>query len=109
MPQYMLQFSYTGETWAALTQKPVDRTKAIQSLAETLGGNLVSFHYTMGEFDGQVIMDAPNDVTAMAIVIRAIGAGHLRSTKTTRLYTTQEATRAMKKAAGASYAAPSAK
>ncbi|HVT01759.1 MAG TPA: hypothetical protein VHL58_00110 [Thermoanaerobaculia bacterium] len=57
----------------------------------------------------QVIMEAPSDVIAMAIVIRAIGAGHLRSTKTTRLYTAQEATRAMKKAGGASYAASSVK
>src|SRR5512141_362255 len=103
MPQYMLQFAYTSEAWAALSQKPVDRTKLVASLATSLGGKLISFHYTMGEYDGHIIFEAPNDVVAMAIVMRAISPGHLRATKTTRLYTPQEAMRAMKKAGAGTY------
>lgn len=48
MPQYMLQFAYTSEAWGALSRKPVDRTKTVESLAESLGGKLISLHYTMG-------------------------------------------------------------
>lgn len=106
MPQYMLQFAYTSEAWAALSKKPVDRTKTVEALAESLGGKLISLHYTMGEYDGHAILEAPNDMTAMAFAIRAIGPGHLRATKTTRLYTPQEALKAMKKAGADTFAAP---
>jgi uncharacterized protein with GYD domain len=109
MPQYMLQFAYTSDAWAALSRKPVDRSKAIESLAESLGGKLISLHYTMGDYDGHAMLEAPNDVVAMAIVIRAIGPGHLRSTKTTRLFTPQEAMKAMKKAGEGTYTAPAGK
>lgn len=109
MPQYMLQFAYTSEAWGALSRKPVDRTKGIESLAESLGGKLISLHYTMGDYDGQAVLEASNDVTAMAMVIRAIGPGHLRATKTTRLFTPQEAMKAMKKAGEGTYRAPADK
>ena len=109
MPQYMLQFAYTSEAWAALSRKPVDRTKGIQTMAESLGGKLISLSYTMGEYDGHAILEAPNDVTAMAMVIRAIGPGHVRASKTTRLFTPQEAMKAMKKAGQGTYQAPSGK
>ena len=106
MPQYMLQFAYTAQTWASLTKNPVDRSDAIRGLAEKLGGRFVSLAYTMGEFDGIVTVDAPDDITAMSIIVAAIGPGHLRSTKTTRLYTPQEMLQVMKKAGGVKYSAP---
>ena len=106
MPQYMLQFAYTSDAWASMNRQPVDRTETIQALAKSLGGNLASLHYTMGEYDGLLIAELPDDVTAMAFVLRAIGAGHVRATKTTRLYSAQDAMAAMKKAGEGSYAAP---
>jgi uncharacterized protein with GYD domain len=106
MPQYMLHFAYTSQTWAALTKNPVDRTEGIRTLAEKMGGRLGGLYYTMGDFDGVVMMEAPDDITAMGIVLAAIGPGHLRSTSTTRLYTPQEMIQAMKKAGGQKYAAP---
>ncbi|HEV8660777.1 MAG TPA: GYD domain-containing protein [Thermoanaerobaculia bacterium] len=106
MPQYMLQFAYKPETWAALTKNPVDRSDAIRGLAENLGGRFVSLNYTMGEYDGVVVVDAPDDVTALSVVLAAIGPGHVRSTKTARLYTPQEMMQAMKKAGGVKYTAP---
>jgi len=107
MPQYMTQFAYTAQAWAALAQKPVDRSEGLRALAEKVGRRLVSLHYTMGEYDGVVVVEAPDDTTVMAIIIGAIAPGHLKATRTTRLYTPAEAMEAMRKAGGANYQAPS--
>ncbi|MSR35403.1 MAG: GYD domain-containing protein [Gemmatimonadetes bacterium] len=106
MAQYMLQFSYTVEAWAALGRKPADRSRPLGALAAKLGGKLLSMHYTMGEFDGVAMVEARDDRTAMAIVMAAIAPGHVRETRTTRLYTVKETIAALKKSGGAAYAAP---
>ena len=107
MPQYMFQFSYTSEAWATMMRNPVDRTATIQALATSLGGTFGSLAYTMGEYDGFVIADLPDDVTAMSFILRAVGPGHVKATKTTRLFTAQEAMAAMKKAGQETYSGPS--
>jgi uncharacterized protein with GYD domain len=106
MPQYMLQFSYTADAWAALTTNPVDRSPGIAAVSKKLGGKFVSLHYTMGEYDGVGIVEAPDDTTAIALVLAVGAPGHLRHTKTTRLYTPAEMIGSLKKAQGAGYKAP---
>jgi uncharacterized protein with GYD domain len=106
MPRYMLQFAYTSEAWSSMIRKPVDRTKTIQALASSLGGEMIDLYYTSGEFDGFVIAELPNDVAAMSFILRAIGAGHVKATKTTRLMTAREAKAAMAKASEEAYSGP---
>jgi uncharacterized protein with GYD domain len=106
MPQYMLQASYTAEALAALTKSPEDRTEGLRALAKKMGGKLVSLHFTMGDTDVVVVIEAPDDTAATAIALAAIAPGHLKSTRTTRLYTAAEMLTALKKAQGAGYKAP---
>jgi uncharacterized protein with GYD domain len=105
MALYMTQFSYTPEAWAAL-RNPVDRSEALGRLAEQLGGKLVSLYYAFGDYDGVFIGEAPDDATAAAIVLAAVSPGHVKSTKTTRLLTVEEAMEAMRKAGSVTYRAP---
>jgi len=58
MPLYMTQVGYTSEAVAALTQNPEDRSEAFGRLAETMGGRLVSFYNSFGEYDSVVIYEA---------------------------------------------------
>ena len=106
MAQYMLQFSYTSDAWAALGRKPADRSKPLAALATKLGAKLISLHYTMGDWDGVAIIEARHDKTALAVVMAALAPGHVRATKTTRLYTVKETMAALRKAGGAGYTAP---
>ena len=106
MPQYMLQYAYTHETWAALTANPVDRSEAVRALAQKFDGRMIDLFYTMGEYDGVVIVELPDDTTAMAFVLAATAPGHLRATKTTRLMPPEEAMQAMHKARGIGFTAP---
>jgi uncharacterized protein with GYD domain len=102
----MSQFSYTAETWAALAKNPVDRREAIGALATKLGGRLVELYYTFGEYDGFVLSDMPDDVSAAAVAIAAVTPGHVRSIKTTRVLTVEETMEALRKAGSVTYQAP---
>jgi uncharacterized protein with GYD domain len=106
MPLYMTQFAYTSETWAALTQKPTNRGEAFSGLAETMGGRLLTFYNSFGEYDGLVIYEAPDESTAAAIVLAATSPGHLSRVKTTVLLSAEEGMEAMRKAGGATYRRP---
>jgi uncharacterized protein with GYD domain len=107
MPLYMVQFAYTAEAWAALAKQPQSRAQGVGDLARKLGGRLVDLYYCFGEYDGVVLLEMPDDSTATAFVIAAVGPGHIKSSRTTRLMTVDETTEAMKKAGQASYAPPS--
>jgi uncharacterized protein with GYD domain len=106
MPLYMSQFAYTSEAWAALAQNPEDRSEPIRGLAEAMGGRLIAFYNTFGEYDGLAIFEAPDEGTAAAVAIAAITPGHLKSFKTTLLLTAEQGVEAMRKAGEATFRAP---
>ncbi|HYL80687.1 MAG TPA: GYD domain-containing protein [Candidatus Acidoferrum sp.] len=95
MSLYMYQFKYTPAAWAAFAKKPEDRRAVVDDLLRKLGGKLVCAYYTFGEWDGLVIYEAPNEITAMAAIVKIITPGHIVATKTTVLFTTDDAIKAM--------------
>ncbi len=107
MPLYLLQFTYTSEAWAKMVNNPQDREKSIRQLAERLDSKIVGFYYTHGEYDGIVILEAPDDESANALVFAGTTAGHIKSTKTSRLYTMEEILSTLKKAHDINFSAPS--
>jgi len=107
MALYMIQGTYTAEAWATMTKNPQDRSIPIRELAQKLGGRLVDIYYCFGEYDVVVLVEAPDDVSASAIVLAAISPGHLKAIKTTKLLTVEETMEAMRKAGSVTYPAPS--
>ena len=106
MPLYMTQFAYTSEAWKALVKKPEDRGKVFGELIEKMGGSLVSMYYCMGEYDGMVIYEAPDETTAAATVLSAVSPGHLKTTKTPVLLSLEGTLKAMNKANAEAYPGP---
>lgn len=106
MPHYMVQFTYSAESLRALAQKPEDRTAAAEALVKQMGGRLVGFYYHFGEYDGTLIAELPDDIAASAAAVAAVGSGGFRSTKTTRLFSAQEAAEAFAKASKSTYQSP---
>jgi uncharacterized protein with GYD domain len=106
MPQYMLQFSYSQESWVAMMKKPEDRTAAVEAIAKSLGGRLVGLYYHFGEYDGTAIIEAADDTTANAAVLSVVASGALKASRTTRLYSPKELVEALGKAAKAMYRSP---
>jgi uncharacterized protein with GYD domain len=106
MPLYMSQFSLTSEAWAALAQNPEDRTVAVRNLADSLGARLISYYYSFGEYDGLIIIEAPDESIAAAMVVAAVSAGHIRASKTTTLLSVEDGMEVMRKAGVASFRRP---
>jgi uncharacterized protein with GYD domain len=106
MALYMAQFAYTSEAWTAFTKNPEDRTAAVQALAQKLGCRLEALYYSFGEYDGFVILEAPDEATVTAFLLAAMAPGHIRATKTTVLMRAGAVVEAMKKAGGVAYKGP---
>jgi len=106
MQAYLAQFTYTPDAWKALAVHPSDRREVLREEAAKLGINLVTFSYCLGDYDGVVVFEAPDESSAEALMIAAVAAGHLGTHKTTRLLTVEEVLAAMGLAGSLGYQAP---
>ncbi len=106
MPLYMTQFAYTREAWATLTDNPQDRSAAVREHLEAHGGRLVSWYLSLGEYDGLLIYEAPDDASAGALILAAAKRGHLRTTKTVPLFASEESVEILRRAGGIGFRAP---
>lgn len=108
MAMYMVQFAYADQAWAALTQHPQDSTVPSRDLIEKLGGKMIQMYYCFGEYDGLIIFEAPDDISASAVSLSSLAAGHLKVNKITKLFTADEMVLAMRKAGEIAYPGPKA-
>ena len=109
MPVYLMRFSYTPETWSRLIENPEDRRDAARAYLEQVGGALHGFWYGFGEYDGVVIVEAPDEKAMTGFIATALGAGHIRATKTTVLMTPKDAMEALGRSKGTTFQAPGGK
>jgi uncharacterized protein with GYD domain len=107
MPLYMVQASYTPQALAAMTRNPEDRGQAIRPMVEGAGGQLRDVFFCQGDYDVVALFELPDAEAANAVALAAVGAGHLRTYKTTPLFTVEETMRAMRKAAQLTLRPPS--
>ena len=109
MSFFLVQASYTPEALAAMMQNPEDRTPAVRSLVEKLGGTLEGFWFCLGDYDALEIYQVPDIVTAAAFSFAVSQTERFKTVKTTTLLTSEEAIFAMRKARDAGYQAPGRK
>jgi uncharacterized protein with GYD domain len=106
MPLYLSRFSYTNDAIKALVDHPQDRAEAASEAAESLGVKLIGFWYALGEFDGVLLAEAPDNATVAALAMLVGQTGALSRFETTVLLNMDEAQQAMRAAASASYRPP---
>jgi len=96
----MIQFSYKSETVQNLIKNPEDRSVVVSKLIEKLGGKMLAFYYSYGDWDGLVIAEMPDNVSGLTTAMVSFAGGGTARLKTTILITVKEAMAAMKKASG---------
>ena len=74
MGKYALFGGYTSEAWAKMIDNPGDRAAAVRKVVESVGAKLETFFWSFGEDDYLAIIDAPDDVTAGAMLTEAAPA-----------------------------------
>ena len=91
MPIYITQGRYTRDAIKGMIIKPEDRADQVARLLSKVGGRLIGYYVTFGEYDFLTIAEVPND-TQMAAVLLAVGSGGgVTDLKTTVAMTSVEA------------------
>ena len=107
MPLFLVQFSYTSRAIKGLVERPdEDHAAGAAGLVGSLGGKLLGYWYSLGEFDGVVLFEAPDQSTAASVSIAVGGSGEVSRLQTTALLTMAEARDASRKAASATHLPP---
>ena len=100
MAKYLLGINYTLDgVKGVLAKGGSARQAAAQAAAESVGGNVESFHFAFGGTDAYVIADLPDNISAAALAL-AVNAGGGATTNMVVLLTTAEVDAATSKQVG---------
>jgi uncharacterized protein with GYD domain len=91
MPIYITQGRYTRDAIKGMIVKPEDRADAVARLISKIGGRLLGYYLTFGEYDFMAIAEAPNDVQMAAVLLAAGSSGGVTDLRTTVALTSVEA------------------
>jgi uncharacterized protein with GYD domain len=106
VPLYLGRFKYSAEAIKAMIENPHDRGAAAAQAAESLGCRLHNLWWTLGDRDGAFLLEAPDNVAAVALSM-AVGASGQITSEVTALLDMNEAQDAMRRAAAATFRPPS--
>jgi len=88
MPTYVVLVNFTDQGIRNIKQS-TERTRAAMAMAEKLGIKVRNIYLTLGEYDGLIIADAPDEETIMAFALARASLGNIR-TQTMRAFPPEE-------------------
>ena len=91
MPTYITQGRYTRDAIKGMIVKPEDRADQVARLISKIGGRLIAYYVTFGDYDFLAIAEAPNDVQMAAALFAAGSGGGVTDLRTTVALTSIEA------------------
>src|SRR3954471_4019062 len=106
MAFYLIQVAYKDTAAKALIANPQTREDAIRKTCASLGGKLISFFFSFGEYDVACIAELPDNTAAAAFAMGTASKGAVSKFHTTVLMSPAEGLEAMKKAQTIDYAPP---
>jgi uncharacterized protein with GYD domain len=95
MPTYILLANLTDQAIKTIKIAPKRINKAIKNFEE-MGGKLIGFYTTLGEYDYVGIGELPNDETALTLALAMGSQGNVRTT-TLKAFTKEEFAEIVKK------------
>lgn len=78
MPTYITLFRWTQLGIENVKISPT-RLDAAKEMFRQMGGEMKSFHITMGQYDAVAVAEAPDDETMARIILAATAHGAIRS------------------------------
>ncbi len=91
MPIYITQGRYTRDAIKGMVVRPEDRADAVGRLLSKVGGRLVAYYVTLGEFDFMIIAEAAGETQIAAALLAATSGGGVTDLRTTVALTSVEA------------------
>ncbi|MCH7737466.1 MAG: GYD domain-containing protein [Chloroflexi bacterium] len=106
MPRYLVQGNYTHQGLSGLVASPEDRSGVIKALAESVGGQVISFDYCFGEFDFVGVFEFADNTTMASLVMAVGSAGSITNVRTTVLISVADGFAAAQRAKEMTYRPP---
>ena len=103
MARYLIQVSYTPESWAVQIKNPSNRLEAVAEMLAPAGITFVDAYYAFGEFDIVAIIEGPDNVSTAAAIIAIAAGGATSEVQTTVLMSADEGVEAITKAGSIGY------
>jgi uncharacterized protein with GYD domain len=79
MARYAMLIQFTDQGIANIQQSP-KRAKAFKAAAKKAGVEVESLFWTLGAYDGLVVLNAPDESTAVALALKLGSLGNVRTT-----------------------------
>ena len=95
MPHYVILWNWTDQGIRSVKDSP-KRLATFRAELEKVGGKLVGEYYTMGQYDGVVIVEEPSDETTLSILLDDASKGNFHST-TLKAFPLSEAAKIIEK------------
>jgi len=99
MPIYISRGRYTADAVRGMMAKPEDRESSVAKVFKQLGGKLLSYYVTLGEYDWLIVAEFPNERVASSGILVAMAGGSVSNVQTTVAMTSKEAMEAFSGAA----------
>ncbi len=91
MPIFITQGRYTRDAIKGMVVRPEDRSEAVARLLTKVGGKLIGYYVTFGDYDFLVIAEAPGETQMAAVLLAAASGGGVTDLKTVVAMTSIEA------------------
>jgi uncharacterized protein with GYD domain len=98
MATFITTIKFTEKGVQAIGDSP-KRAAAFKSAAKKLGAKVKEIYWTLGDNDGVIIFDAPDDETATAVMLQASSQGFVH-TSTCRAFDAAEMEKVVGRLAG---------
>ena len=80
MPKFLLLVHYTKEgVQGLLKDGGTERVERSTEAVKAVGGTIEAFYYTFGEWDAALIIDVPDNASAVALSMTVAATGTVRS------------------------------
>ena len=107
MSKFLVRASYSSEAWGTQIENPQNRIEIVGKQMEAMGCKLLDGYLAFGEDDLIIIVEAPDNATAAAMLIKVSSSGAISNISTTVLIDPSEGVDAIKKAGDFNYSPPS--
>ncbi len=98
MPLYIAMINWTDQGIKGLNDS-AGRAATFKQLAQEMGCTVHGLFFTLGRYDSTARIEAPNEETVSALMLKLVQLGNVRS-ETMRAFTEEEFAAVMRKAGG---------
>lgn len=100
MPIFMTKNCYSAEAMSHMISTADGRKEKIAKHLEQVGGKLIGYYFSFGEYDAVCIYEAPDSDSALTVLAAVKAMGFVTKMETTELFSTEDAAAAFNKAKG---------